>query len=162
MKLQAPHWTNPSVLQFASGHDPVAVMAERARSVVFRAMVEGWVGPHATSALFEDLVEQEDLNCNYRHEGYYEIYLTERGLRLAESEASLVRRYGYHPESVPGDKLRQRNLSINNQVVGGIYHPEAATLNPYLFVREMAERARRHGARFQTGSEVLEITTGKG
>ena len=131
------------------------------RHVEFCMRVLGPLG-HATSALFEDLVEQEDLNCNYRHEGYYEIYLTERGLRLAESEASLVRRYGYHPESVPGDKLRQRNLSINNQVVGGIYHPEAATLNPYLFVREMAERARRHGARFQTGSEVLEITTGKG
>lgn len=121
------------------------------------------LGPlgHATTALFDELVTQEGLQCNYRAEGYYEIYLTERGLRLAEDEAGLVRRYGYHPEVLPGNQLRRRNPSINDKVVGGVHHRDAATLDPYLFVREMAERARRHGARFRTGSEVVKIITGR-
>lgn len=39
------HWTNSSVLQFASNANPVEVMEARIRSVVLRAMDEGWIGP---------------------------------------------------------------------------------------------------------------------
>lgn len=38
-------WTNPSVLQFAAGKNPVSVMEERVRSIILRAMDDGWVGP---------------------------------------------------------------------------------------------------------------------
>ena len=67
MKLSAPHWTNPSVLLFASGHDPVAMMTERARSVIFRAMQEGWVGPpfdpfRLAELLKMRVVPREDIN----------------------------------------------------------------------------------------------------
>ena len=130
------------------------------RHLEFCMRVLGPLG-HATSALFDQLVDHEQMKCNYRRDGYYEIYLTERGLRLAQREASLIRQYGYHPESLFGDELRQREPAINDEVVGGVYHPEAATLNPYHFVCELAERTRSHGAQFQTGREVVEIVTGK-
>src|SRR5579883_3172617 len=38
-------WTNPSVLRFAKGADPVAAIIERARRAVLDAMDNGWSGP---------------------------------------------------------------------------------------------------------------------
>ncbi|HEO1760302.1 TPA: ImmA/IrrE family metallo-endopeptidase [Pseudomonas aeruginosa] len=38
-------WTNPSVLSFAAGGDPVAAMENRARQLVLQAMDNGWGGP---------------------------------------------------------------------------------------------------------------------
>lgn len=38
-------WTNASVLNFAEGADPVAVMESRARELVLGAIDEGWSGP---------------------------------------------------------------------------------------------------------------------
>jgi D-amino-acid dehydrogenase len=46
---------------------------------------------------------------------------------------------------------------MNRDVIGGVFYPEAATLNPYRFVVELAERAKRHGATFQTGADAEEI-----
>jgi D-amino-acid dehydrogenase len=119
------------------------------------------LGPlgHATRKLFAELVEEEKLNCSFRQDGHYEIYLTEGGLRLAQHEVDLVRRYGYHPELLSGEELRRREPAISKQVVGGVYHPQGATLNPHHFVLELAERARLHGAQFQTQREVVEIVT---
>jgi O-acetyl-ADP-ribose deacetylase (regulator of RNase III) len=38
-------WTNPSVLKFAEGRDPVTAVLNRAQQVVFEAIEEGWTGP---------------------------------------------------------------------------------------------------------------------
>lgn len=39
------HWTNSSVRKFASDVNPVEVMESRIRSIVLKAMDEGWSGP---------------------------------------------------------------------------------------------------------------------
>lgn len=38
-------WTNPSVLRFAQGEDPVSKIERAARELALRAMDEGWKGP---------------------------------------------------------------------------------------------------------------------
>jgi len=38
-------WTNESVRKFAGERDPVAIMEERARSMVLSAIDDGWKGP---------------------------------------------------------------------------------------------------------------------
>lgn len=38
-------WTNPSVLSFAAGENPVIAMENRARQLVLKAMDNGWGGP---------------------------------------------------------------------------------------------------------------------
>ena len=109
--------------------------------------------------MFDELVETEKLECGFRREGYHEIYLTERGLESATKEASFISRYGFHPDVMPGGALREREQAINGQVVGGVFYPEAATINPYHFVLEMAQRAERYGAEFRSDTEVVAIRT---
>jgi D-amino-acid dehydrogenase len=112
---------------------------------------------HASRALFDELIETEKLRCWFCPGGYYEIYLTERGFNSAEKESRMLSRYGFHPKGVSGAELREREAAINDRVVGGIFYPEAATINPYHFVLEMKERAERQGAKFRTTSEVFSL-----
>lgn len=117
---------------------------------------------HASRAIFDELAEQEKIDCCFQRNGYYEIYLTPHGLASGEKEAALIGRHGFHPEIISGDALREREPAVNNQVLGGVFYPEAATLNPYRFVTEMANRAERHGAILRTRTEIADVLTGDG
>jgi len=117
---------------------------------------------HTSRKIFDELVEQEKIDCCFQRNGYYEIYLTARGLASGEKEAALIGRHGFHPEPIPGDALREREPAVNSQVLGGVFYPEAATLNPYRFVMEMANRADRHGAVLRTRTEIADVLTRDG
>ncbi|HXI44017.1 MAG TPA: FAD-dependent oxidoreductase, partial [Bryobacteraceae bacterium] len=117
---------------------------------------------HASRKIFDELAQQEKIDCCFQRNGYYEIYLTARGLASGEKEAALTGRHGFHPETVSGDALREREPAINRQVLGGVFYPEAATLNPYRFVMEMANRSERHGAVLRTRTEIADVLTADG
>jgi len=117
------------------------------------------LGPlgHESVALYDQLAEEEHLDCDFRREGYYDIFLTEQGLGGAKREAGVMQRHGYHPQILDGDELRRREPAINHQMLGGVFYPEAATVDPYRFVLELAGRARHRGAAFRTGTEVADV-----
>lgn len=110
---------------------------------------------HATREIFDDLIHREKLDCCFQPNGYYEIYLTERGLAAGKKEAAFIRRYGFAPDAISGDALREREPVINKRVLGGVFYPEAATLNPYRFVVELAKKAGHYGAQFRTNTEIV-------
>lgn len=64
--------------------------------------------------LLDELIETKRLNCYFRREGYYEVYLTERGLESARKDAAMVSRFGFHPEVMAGDVLRERGPAVND------------------------------------------------
>lgn len=66
----------------------------------------------------------------------------------------MLSRYGFHPELLRGAALREREPAINDEVRGGIFYPEAATIHPYQFVVEMAACAERQGAEFRSTTPV--------
>ncbi len=117
---------------------------------------------HETSRLFEELVSEEELDCGYRKAGYYEVYRTERALRAAAEEAAGMRSHGYRPETLSGDATREREAALRSDVLGSVFFPEAATVVPYRFVVELADRAKQHGAQFITGSDVTSVKAGNG
>lgn len=117
---------------------------------------------HVSRVLFDELIQTEELRCWFCRDGYYEIYLTESGLASAKEETRMISRYGFHPEVISGDALREREPATNDSVLGGVFYPEAATINPYQFVMEMAQRAEQHGATFQTATGVVALRTADG
>lgn len=117
---------------------------------------------HATRSLFDQLVEEEDLDCDFRTTGYYDVFRTSAGLATAKHEASAMRAVGFHPESLSGGALREREPALRQGIAGGVFYPEAATLNPHRFVLELAERAHRYGATIRTGSDVDSVMPGVG
>ncbi|MEJ2240037.1 MAG: FAD-dependent oxidoreductase [Gemmatimonadales bacterium] len=117
---------------------------------------------HETSRLFDQLVSEEDLDCGYRQTGYYEVYRSERALRAASEEAAAMRTHGYRPQTLSGEATREREAALKSDVLGSVFFPEAATVVPYRFVVELADRAQRYGAQFVSGSDVTSVDVGNG
>jgi D-amino-acid dehydrogenase len=111
----------------------------------------------ASMPLFDQLVAEESLACGYRREGYAEVYRTAEGLASGRADASLERRYGFESTELSGPEARELEPALSDAIVGAIRFPEGATLDPYRFVVELAERAVRAGARIRTGAEVVRV-----
>jgi D-amino-acid dehydrogenase len=113
-------------------------------------------------ALVDTLLAEEHIECGYRAAGYYEVCSTPEGLELARQEATVIEAHGYHPESVDGDELRRREPAFGPAVIGGVYFPEAATLDPALFLERLARAAERHGVEIREGVDVRSVVTSGG
>jgi D-amino-acid dehydrogenase len=107
--------------------------------------------------LFDQLIAEEALECGYRRAGYYDVCRTEHGLADARHEAEIVRALGYDPEVLGGAALREIEPALADDVVGGVFHPESATLDPYRLVVGLADAARRRGAEVREGAEVTSV-----
>jgi len=109
-------------------------------------------------ALFDRLIEEERIECGYRAEGYFDVCSTPEGLRSARHEAGIIRRYGYHPEELDGDELRVREPALSHDIIGGVFYPEAATLEPSRFLMRLTEVVRRLGVEVREGTSVSSVT----
>jgi len=113
-------------------------------------------------ALFTELVRQERLECEYRTDGYYDVCATQAGLEEARQEADTLSRYGYSPELLDGDELRHREPAMGPGPLGGVYHAEAATLDPGLFIARLARAAGRLGAEIREGVGARSVVVQRG
>ena len=110
-------------------------------------------------ALFDELVREERIECEYAMDGYYEVCSTVEGLDRARRDAELISARGYRPELVSGDELRRREPAFGDHVVGGVHFPEARTLDPSLFLARLAAAAERRGATIRQGAPVTGVVT---
>ena len=111
----------------------------------------------ATPALFDELLNGEALDCDYRPSGYLEVCRTQAGLAAARREAALIGRHGFLTEELSAAELREREPAIREDVVGGIAHADGSTVNPSRFVTELAAAAARPGAVIRTGTVIERI-----
>lgn len=107
--------------------------------------------------LFDAAVEEEEIACGYRKDGYFDVCRTEKGVAEARHEAEIIAKRGYHPQVMDAAALRSAEPALGDVVVGGVYYPEARTLDPYAFTVGLADAARRHGAVVREGVEVREV-----
>ena len=112
---------------------------------------------HAAVELYEQLVQEEGLQCHYRRNGYYEVYRTEPGIAAAHHEVETMHRLGFGAQFLDGPALREREPALRAGVLGGTFLSQAATVNPHEFVLEMARRAEQLGVVVRTHSGVDRI-----
>jgi D-amino-acid dehydrogenase len=107
--------------------------------------------------LFDEIVGEERVACGYRQDGYFDACRTERGWSDARHEAGIIAAHGYHPEVLDGNALREMEPALGPDVVGGVFYPEAGTLNPHRFVLGVADAAERRGAEIREGVDVADV-----
>jgi D-amino-acid dehydrogenase len=107
---------------------------------------------------FDDIIEEEEIECEYVRSGYYKVCVTEPGLLSARNEAAAIEAFGYHPEFISSEELRQREPEFSCELLGGIHYPESRTLDPLKFLKALTERARLRGARISEGVSVLSMS----
>ena len=87
------------------------------------------------------IAAKRGLACDYRRGGYYDVCRSEAGLTDAVHEAEIVRGHGYHPEVLAAAGLREAEPALSEDVVGGVFYPEASTLDPHRLVTQLAAAA---------------------
>ncbi len=107
---------------------------------------------------FDDIIEEEAIECGYIRSGYYKVCVTEPGLVSARNEAAAIEAYGYHPECISSEELRRREPEFSSELLGGIHYPESRSLNPLKFLKALTESARLRGARISEGVSVLSMS----
>jgi D-amino-acid dehydrogenase len=117
------------------------------------------LGPlgHKGRHLFDELVEDEGLDCEFQPNGYYEVYRTREGYEGAQTEIPLQREHGYATQALPGPALEEMEPALRSGTMGGLFFPEAATLDPGRFLRELARAAVARGMELRTGAKVVEV-----
>ena len=113
-------------------------------------------------ALFDELIREERLECEYRAEGYYDVCSTRAGLEESRHEAEILARHGYSPELVDGDELRYREPAMGPGPLGGTYYPEAATLDPGRFLARLAKVVRSRGVEIREGAAARSVVVEAG
>lgn len=108
-------------------------------------------------ALFDELIAEERIECGYRVDGYYDVCKTEEGLAEASHDSAMAAAYGYHPETLDGDELRRREPMLGRRVIGGVFYPEAATLDPGLFLARLARAATQRGVEIRERADVHDV-----
>ncbi len=110
-----------------------------------------------TLELYDELMREEAIDCGYRRAGYLDVCATEAGLADALADADAVRPFGYRPEPLDPAALRALEPALGDRLVGGVHHPEAATVEPLRFVQGLACAAARRGVRLVEEAPVTDV-----
>lgn len=121
------------------------------------------LGPlgHMGRQLFDELIADEALDCHFRPEGYYEVFQTPEGLAGAQEDIPLQKSHGYDTQALGGEALQELEPGLRSETVGGIFFPEAATLDPGRFLSQLAAASETHGMKVRTGARVVEVIAGR-
>lgn len=122
------------------------------------------LGPlgHLSRRLFDELVEEESLDCGFLTEGYYDIFRTQKGFEGAQSEISLHHRFGYRTRAVVGAALEELEPALRPGTVGGLFFPESATIDPGRFLNELARASQQRGTHIRIGEKVTDLIAPNG
>ncbi len=108
-------------------------------------------------SLYEQLVREEGIECDFRRRGYYEVWRSASGPQEAAREIAFARRHGFRAELLDPREMLRREPSLREGLTCAVHHCDAATLDPYAFVAALAERARAAGAEFRVATGVVQL-----
>ncbi len=113
-------------------------------------------------ALFEEIIAQENISCDYVQAGGLTLYKSERTFARAQAEIETMAKFGIDVKLLDGNSVRKLEPMINNDVAGGILNDEDAHLNPALFVEALSKQAEKYGAHILKHTEVLGLDNVEG
>ncbi len=116
----------------------------------------------ASRGLYEDLSRIENFDFGFEGNGSLQVFLTEIGLKGGVEEAHLLETFDIPIQVMSASEVCNLEPALLPSVVGGVYSPRDAHIDPFRFVTGLAERARELGAEILTGTEVLAFETNKG
>ena len=107
--------------------------------------------------LVEAQAAESSRDFELRTNGLIGVYDTEKGLAEGLKSAAALRELGIPYEALDRDRVVRLEPRVSPRIVGGVLHPEDAHLDPYEYVRAVAELAQTHGARIAEHTPVGRI-----
>jgi sarcosine oxidase subunit beta len=102
---------------------------------------------------------EEELGCDLELEenGYLWVALSERDLGLQRELVERDTTYGIQEFALGRDEVRELAPAISDFVFGGLHSPTDLIANPFLVAKGYFDAARRYGAQFMFGAEVVDL-----
>lgn len=124
------------LLRFALHSTPTAIdRAATARA----AMLNG------ARELFEALILEEEIRCEWQASGVFYLFRDERAFQHFKGVNEAIRKYGTGCLAISSMDLKEREPSVRSSVAGAWLDPGAAWLRPDRFMTEMARVLRKRG-----------------
>jgi D-amino-acid dehydrogenase len=102
---------------------------------------------------YRALAEQLSLFA-FERRGWLYVYTDPASLAAALAEATELRIAESSWEAVDADEARRLCPLLSERIIGGIFYPDEAHLQPYAAVSSLAERSRSLGAELREGAKV--------
>jgi D-amino-acid dehydrogenase len=111
----------------------------------------------ASLALYPDIVAETHADCHFEQRGLMMAFTQPRKLAEAVEEAKLTGDLGIEYEELDGDASREREPGLSENIIGSVFHPQDAHIEPASFVRAVGEHIQEQGARVLEGVEALTL-----
>lgn len=113
----------------------------------------GWISMER----FQQLVETEQLDCDFAHDGWMEVFGSEMQLREMQHTAEGLRQFGIGHEILLGPELRTRDPIFKDNVHGAVMLTDSAYADPEKYVTQLAQRATKLGAEIRSNAAVKDV-----
>jgi len=97
------------------------------------------------------------LQFGLQRKGTITVFNTQKAFEEGVQEAGLLEKFGIESQVLLGEKVREKEPLLKESVVGGIYFPGDAHLDPAQFVCALAKEVERKGVMVLTQTEVIEL-----
>jgi len=114
---------------------------------------------YASLELFDHLISDESLSCNYRKDGWLLAYKTAKGFKKALEDAPLLEAHDIELKILSADETLEMEPMFRPEISGGIFFPEDAYLDPEKFIRALAGRLRERRTTIFEQTKMLELET---
>lgn len=153
--------TSPFAMQLSCAPEYLRWLYRFARSCN-QGNVDRALAPlHALGTLsaqnYTQIIADEGIVCNYLQEGLLFLYREGGAFAAAEKEAALLRSHGVAATLIEQQELRRLEPAVTEAVLGGILYPEDASLDPGLFLTQLAARLRVLGAEVHEHCPVQQL-----
>ena len=107
-----------------------------------------------SAANFAALVDAEKFDCHYSPTGLLFLYKTEEAWAGGKHEAEILHQNGLPAEVLDREAVHGREPSALADVIGGVHFTGDASLNPAIFLQQLAGRVREMGAQIYENAPV--------
>lgn len=114
---------------------------------------------HHSRRLLEDLVKQENLDCEFAATGMHNVYQSQAGFEKAAQEAEAVREFGLVTQILSGEALAKDEPALKSGMAGAVHYPGDAHLRPDRYTAELARVVKQMGGEIIEQCELLSIET---
>ena len=107
--------------------------------------------------LWPTLSEELDTDCEYHQDGNLRLGKTEKHLQILTGLTERAVKCGLDVKMIDGDEVRRINPYLSEEVIGASWCPTDGHANPLTTTLGFYKMARRLGARFITGENVVSL-----
>lgn len=108
---------------------------------------------------YKQLDQEQPGAFGFQQKGLLAVAQTAAALHKARQEMEMVVSCGVAAEAVDHDQLLQIDPAVTGKVVGGVWYPKEAHVEPLATVKALAKRATDRGATILPNTEVFDLST---